>query len=135
VGGSPSPCTPGNTNYDQTWTSTTAPEPPHAAASIIADAVTLLSNNWQDAGVTTATTNGSLINPINTTGGQTVPAQQPNRIAVTSYYRVAVAAGKTIAFNNTSQTPEFAYGTDGGLHNFLRFLEDWGGISTQQTLY
>jgi hypothetical protein len=138
VGGSPSPCTPGSTTYDPTWTSTTvppSPEPPHAAAAIIADAVTMLSNNWQDAGVTTATTNGSFINPVNTTGGQTVPAQQPNRIAVTSYYRVAIAAGKTIAFSNPNQTPEFAYGSDGGLHNFLRFLEDWGGISAQQTLY
>jgi len=137
AGGSPSPCTPGNTSYDQTWTSTTAPEPPHAAAAIIADAVTLLSNNWQDAGVTTATTNGSLVNPVNTSSGQTVPAAQPNRIAVTTYYRVAIAAGKTIAFSNTTQNPEFAFGMDGGVHNFLRFLEDWGGIAPagQQNLY
>jgi hypothetical protein len=135
VGGSPSPCTPGNTNYDGTWTSTTAAEPPHSAASIIADTVTLLSNNWQDAGVSGTTTNGSLVNPVNTPSGQTIPATQPNRIAVTTYYRVAIAAGKTIAFNNTTQTPEFAFGMDGGVHNFLRFLEDWGGISAQQQLY
>jgi hypothetical protein len=135
VGGSPSPCTPGNANYDATWTSTTAPEPPHSAAGIIADAVTLLSNNWVDAGVTSASTNGSLVNPVNTPNGQNVPASQPNRIAVTTYYRVAIAAGKTIAFTNTTQTPEFAFGMDGGVHNFLRFLEDWGGISAQQQLY
>ena len=135
VGGAPSPCTPGNINYDPTWTSTTAAEPPHSAAAIIADAVTLLSNNWQDAGVSTATTNGSLVNPVNTPNGQSVPAQQPNRIAVTSYYRVAIAAGKTIAFSNPGQNPEFAFGSDGGVHNFLRFLEDWGGISAQQSLY
>ena len=135
VGGAPSPCTPGNANYDATWTSTTAAEPPHAAASVIADAVTLLSNNWQDAGVTTATTNGSLVNPVNTTAGQNVPASQPNRIAVTTYYRLAIAAGKTIAFSNATQNPEFAFGSDGGVHNFLRFLEDWGGITAQQSLY
>jgi Tfp pilus assembly protein PilX len=135
VGGLPSPCTPANANYDATWTSTTAPEPPHAAASVIADAVTLLSNNWQDAGLTTATTNGSLVNPVNTTAGQSVPANQPNRIAVTTYYRVAIAAGKTIAFSNATQNPEFAFGSDGGVHNFLRFLEDWGGVSAQQSLY
>src|SRR6202008_1086526 len=57
VGGSPSPCTPGSTNYDGTWTSTTATEPAHSAAGIIADTVTLLSNNWQDAGVSSSTTN------------------------------------------------------------------------------
>ena len=135
VGGSHSPCTPANTNYDPTWTSTIAAEPLHAAAGIIADAVTLLSNNWQDAGVTTATTNGSLVNPVNTTTGQTLPATQPNRIAVTTYYRVAIAAGKTIAFSNATQNPEFGFGSDGGVHNFLRFLEDWGGVSAQQSLY
>jgi hypothetical protein len=43
-------CTPNNTNYDPTWTSAAAAEPVHAAASVIADAVTLLSTNWQDAG-------------------------------------------------------------------------------------
>jgi len=135
VGGSPSPCTPGNTNYDATWTSTTAAEPLHSAAGIIADTVTLLSNNWQDAGVSSSTTNGSLVNPVNTNNGQNVPAYQPNRIAVTTYYRVAIAAGKTIAFSNVAQNPEFGFGSDGGVHNFLRFLEDWGGVSAQQSLY
>jgi hypothetical protein len=95
----------------------------------------MLSNNWQDAGTTGSTTNGSLENPINP-AGQNVPASQPNRISVTSYYRVAVAAGKTIAFTNTAQNPEFAFGMDGGIHNFLRFLEDWGGVSGgQQQLF
>ena len=57
---------------------------------------------------------------------------------MTTYYRVAIAAGKTIAFNNTTQTPEFAFGMDGGVHNFLRFLEDWGGpaaAGVQQSLF
>jgi len=133
----PSPCTPGNTNYDTAWTG--GAEPIHSAASIIADAVTMLSNNWQDAGIGAAylasnnQTNGSLENPTNP-GGQGVPAQTPNRIAVTSYYRVAVAAGKTIAFTNTAQNPEFAFGMDGGIHNFLRFLEDWGGVASANSL-
>ena len=136
-------CTPNNTNYDPTWTSTTAAEPLHAAASVMADAVTLLSTNWQDAGckpsgglctATLNTTAGSLVNPINP-GGQAVPAVTPNRIAVTTYYRLAIAAGKNIAFNNTTQNPEFAYGMDGGVHNFLRFLEDWNGITALQNLY
>jgi Tfp pilus assembly protein PilX len=129
----PSPCTPGLATYDPTWTNAAAAEPIHSAASVIADAVTLLSNNWQDAGSTSSQTYGSLANPINP-GGQSVPAQTPNRIAVTSYYRVAIAGGKTIAFLNTAQNPEFAFGMDGGVHNFLRFLEDWGGVASAGTL-
>lgn len=88
---------------------------PHAAAAIIADTVTLLSNNWNDS--------NSLANP--TTLGA--------RAAVTTYYRTAVAAGKNIPFPQ----PAWAgagndFGTDGGLHNFLRYLENWGG---QQLFY
>jgi hypothetical protein len=87
---------------------------PHAAAAIIADTVTLLSNNWTDA--------NSLNNPTNTGG----------RVAANSYYRMAVAGGKNIPFpiptwGGVSQD----FGTDGGLHNFLRYLENWGG----KTLY
>ena len=87
---------------------------PHAAAAIIADAVTLLSSNWTDA--------NSLNNPTNLGG----------RGAATSYYRMAVAGGKNIPF----PIPTWAgvsndFGTDGGLHNFLRYLENWGG----KTLY
>ncbi len=127
----PNPCTPGNPNFDLGWGG--GAQPLHSAAAVIADAVTMLSNNWQDAGISTAflgaasQTNGSLENPINS-AGQNYPASPQNRIAVTSYYRVAVAGGKTIAFTNTAQNPEFAFGMDGGIHNFLRFLEDWGGV-------
>jgi len=143
-GGAGPTCTPGNLNYDATWGG--GAEPIHAATSIIADAVTMLSNNWQDwgckpvAGACTSalnTTSGSLLNPINP-GGQSVPALTPNRIAISTYYRVAIAAGKNIAFYNTAQTPEFAYGMDGGVHNFLRFIEDWGGpasVGAQSQLF
>jgi len=126
-----SDCTPGNANIDQTWNA--GPEPIHAAAAVIADAVTVLSNNWQDAGVSGGLYSGSLQNPTNP-GGQSSPAVTPNRIAVTTYYRAAIAAGKNIAFTNTAQNPEFAFGMDGGIHNFLRFLEDWGGQASQQSL-
>ena len=98
---------------DPLWTggSNTAP---HAAAAIIADTVTLLSNNWTDA--------NSLNNPTNMGG----------RPAATAYYRMAVAGGKNAPFpipNWGGVAQDF--GTDGGLHNFLRYLENWGG----QTLY
>ncbi len=146
VAGTPNPCTPNNATFDPTWTNVAAAEPNHSAAAVIADAVTMLSNNWQDWGCLTVSatctatinsTSGSLVNPFNP-GGQGVPAQTPNRISVTSYYRLAIAGGKTIAFTNTAQNPEFAFGMDGGVHNFLRFLEDWGGVpaaGAQQALY
>ena len=92
---------------------------PHSAASIVADSVTLLSNinvypnptsGWIDA--------VSLANPTNLGG------RNPN----TTYYRTAISAGKSIPFPQ----PNWAnvakdFGTDGGMHNFLRLLENWGG--------
>jgi Tfp pilus assembly protein PilX len=87
---------------------------PHAAAAIIADTVTLLSNNWTDA--------NSLNNPTNVGG----------RPAANSYYRMAVAGGKNVPFPiPTWGGVSNDFGTDGGLHNFLRYLENWGG----KTLY
>jgi hypothetical protein len=74
------------------------------------DTVTLLSNNWKD------------INSF------TSPASVAGRVATTSYYRVAIATGKNMNFPQ----PTFGgvpqdFGTDGGVHNFLRYLENWGG--------
>ncbi len=104
---------------DLTWTSTTAPESAHAAAAVIADTVTLLSNQWQDAGVIGAANNlGSLLHPTDAT---------KYRPSVSTYYRVAIAAGKTISFPHPAFDATTYFGTDGGLHNFLRFLEDWNG--------
>jgi len=80
----------------------------HAAAAIIADSVTVLSNNWTDA--------NSLANPITLA----------NRGSATTYYRMAVAAGKNIPFPQPTWGAQ-DFGTDGGLHNFLRLLESWGG--------
>jgi Tfp pilus assembly protein PilX len=87
---------------------------PHAAAAIIADSVTVLSNNWNDA--------NSLNNPTSV----------GNRNAVTTYYRMAVAAGKNAPFPQPAWGSSKDFGTDGGLHNFLRYLENWGG---QQLFY
>jgi hypothetical protein len=133
-------CTTTNATYDATWSSTTAAESPHAAASVIADAVTLLSNNWRDVGCVSGSSttycptsganavqaySGSMVNNINPGSGATQAT--PNRFAVTSYYRVAIAGGKTIAFDDTTGTPDAYFGMDGGVHNFLRQLEDWSG--------
>jgi hypothetical protein len=97
---------------DPTWANPNATEPDHAAAAVIADAVTLLSNAW--------TENTSLNQPSDANDAAARPA-------VTTRYRLAIAAGKTINFPNPNWSGGslYGYGTDGGLHNFLRFLENW----------
>jgi len=96
---------------DPMWANpTTGVEPAHAAAGIIADSVTALSNNWTDL--------ASMNSPSDDTG----------RPAATTYYRVAVAAGKNINFPAVGLAWAVGdWGTDGGVHNFLRLLENWGG--------
>jgi PilX N-terminal len=85
---------------------------PNVAASVAGDSVTLLSDTWNDA--------NSFISPYNLGG----------RSAGTTSYRMAIIAGKGIPFPIGAigdSGPD--YGTDGGLHNFLRYLENWGGQS------
>jgi hypothetical protein len=90
----------------------------HAATAVIADAVMILSNNWVDQYSTMG-------NPVS--GNNSPTLAQTNRPAVTTYYRVAVAGGKNMAFPFPSweTNTDYGFGTDGGIHNFLRFLEDW----------
>jgi len=88
----------------------------HSAAAVIADAVTILSNNWKDLNSMTP-----------------VPTQpQGNRTATTTYYRLAVAGGRNLSFPFPSwanSNPDYPFATDGGVGNFLRFLEDWSGAT------
>jgi len=70
-------------------------------AAVVADAVTILSNNWRDF---TSFQYTSLSN------------RTPNA----TFYRMAVIAGK-----NATHSGSGDWGTDGGVHNFLRMLEDW----------
>lgn len=76
------------------------------AAAVAADAVTLLSDNWND------------VNSF------AFPYTAGSRSAVQTAYRVALIAGKGIPFPQPAGQPE-DFGTDGGVHNFLRFLEVW----------
>jgi len=85
----------------------------NAAAAVIADAVTVLSNNWNDL--------NSFKNPTRVGQGR--------RNATTTWYRFAVISGKTLSFPRPTWGSAEDFGTDGGLHNFLRFLENWGGQS------
>jgi hypothetical protein len=97
---------------DPTWVTPAAAEPAHAAAGIIADSVTALSNAWTDL------------------ESMQAPANSGLRVATTTHYRAAVAAGKNINFPSAGLAWQNGdWGTDGGVHNFLRLLENWGGQS------
>jgi len=110
--GNPGCSPPPNVNYDLTWNNPPGAEPAHAAAGVIADAVTMLSNNWSDV--------ASFNSPSNDAG----------RPAATTYYRVAVAGGKNMNFLTQTLAWKLGdWGTDGGVHNFLRQLESWGGLT------
>jgi hypothetical protein len=87
---------------------------PNVAASVVADAFTFLSNQWND------------VNTFNS------PFNAGGRQATTGWYRLGVVAGKEVSFpipawdtNAVDGSQDF--GTDGGVHNFLRYLERWGG--------
>lgn len=79
------------------------------AASVAGDAVTLLSDLWNDT--------NSFTSPYSLTG----------RAGNTTWYRVAIIGGSTPYFSNPSGVNSQDYGTDGGVHNFLRYIEAWSG--------
>jgi hypothetical protein len=91
-------------NYNATAASTTGAG--NVPAAIIADAVTTLSNNWNDIRSFTDPTD-SLQRPASETG-----------------YRMAIVSGKGIAFPQPAGTSS-SFGSDGGAHNFIRLLEQW----------
>jgi hypothetical protein len=83
----------------------------HRSAAIIADSVTLLSRAWND------------LNSFNT------PHSQSTRVASTTWYRAAIISGKGLTFPHPNNGEFANFGSDGGAHNFLRFLEDWGSAT------
>jgi Tfp pilus assembly protein PilX len=95
---------------DPFWANSKANDIPHSAAAVMADAVTLLSNGWSDL--------NDMANTL-TMG---------NRNAVPTFYRMAVAGGKNMNFPQPAGTHQ-DFGTDGGVHNFLRYIENWGGTT------
>ena len=84
---------------------------PHVATAVIADAATLLSNNWNDR--------TSFLEPHDVDG----------RPAATTWYRLAIIGGKGLSFTRIAGA-NADFGTDGGAHNFLRLVEDWNDGST-----
>jgi hypothetical protein len=88
----------------------------HAAAAVIGDSLTLLSNNWSDL------------------NGFTNPNSPGNRAAGETYYRLAIAAGKNLSFTKPAGFGAQDFGTDGGVHNFLRYIESWPLLHYQGSL-
>ena len=82
---------------------------PHVACAIIADAVTLLSDEWND------------VNSF------AFPYTLGSRLGSQTMYRTAIVGGKGIPFTDPGGVNGADFGTDGGMHNFLRYLEDWQG--------
>ena len=92
---------------------------PHSAAAIIADSVTLLSNPPSGATLPTANVGWTDLQSLS------FPAAMNSRPGNTSYYRMAIAAGKSVPFPQPAWGGQ-DFGTDGGMHNFLRYLESRG---------
>src|SRR6267143_1543097 len=101
----------GDFNNDPTTDATlsTPSTDAHVGASIVADAVTALSNSWNDV--------NSFISPYNYSG----------RMATATTYRFAMVGGQGVPFLQPagSSFADPAQGTDGGVHNLMRYLENW----------
>jgi hypothetical protein len=103
---------------------------PHVPTAVIADAVTMLSNSWNDLHSFRAPYDA--VNDSYPTGNAMKIAADPAgtiptwRNATPTTYRVAIIAGKTRSFPRPDNAENHAdYGTDGGAHNFLRYIERW----------
>jgi Tfp pilus assembly protein PilX len=81
----------------------------HIPAAIAADAVVILSNNWNDA--------NSFANPFN----------RSSRVASDTVVRFAMLSGDPITGLSTFYQPSYFGQLNGGVINFKRFLEDWYG--------
>lgn len=110
----------GNTPYSDFLPFNTAL---HIPASIVGDAVTILSNNWKDA----ASFSSAVTSPYN----------QSLRPATTTVMRFAMISGDPITSLNASPNQGPVGGDprlNGGVHNFKRFLENWNPAGGQQRL-
>lgn len=88
---------------------------PYGAASVVGDSFTFLSDSWNDVNSFTSTYD---------TAWRAVAVGAVNK----TNYRLAIGAGKGISFGQPAGTGQ-DFGTDGGVHNFLRYIENWGGAT------
>ena len=98
----------------------------HVSAAIIADAVTLLSGAFNDIKTFRNPHESTLNTGTNVLANDLAAANV--RQANDTWYRMGIIAGKGLNFqhpgNNGNDHTDF--GTDGGAHNFLRYIERWG---------
>jgi hypothetical protein len=104
----------GDFNNDPTHDATfaTPSTDTHVGTAILADAVTALSDNWNDV--------NSFISPYSWAG----------RMAVSTTYRFAMMTGEGVPFQLPARGTDAAEGTDGGVHNLLRYVENWNTNSS-----
>lgn len=108
--GASAPPAQGNTPFNQYFPVNTAT---HIPASIVADAVTILSNGWNDA--------QSFTSPYN----------RANRVATATQMRFALITGDTISTRQNAVNQGSSVNgqnENGGVHNFKRFLEIWTNV-------
>ncbi len=79
----------------------------HIPASIAADAVTILSNNWNDGESFSS------------------PFSSGSRVASDTVLRFAMLSGDSVTGLSTFYSPSTFGQLNGGVHNFKRFLETW----------
>jgi hypothetical protein len=94
-------------DFNATAASVTAE--PNVPAAIVGDSITLLSNNFNDAMTFM------------------YPNDSARRVATDTGYRFAMITGKTIPFPKPAGWGVNELGSDGGVHNFMKMLENWGG--------
>jgi len=80
-------------------------------ASVASDSVTILSNAWNDA------------------QSFTLPFDFPSRNATETTCRFAILSGDTLtSLSSSANQGGNDINMNGGVHNFKRFLEDWGSV-------
>lgn len=106
------------------YNSDTATEP--VPSAVLADAVMVLSNNWNDANA--ANPIYGVDNPADPS--TTLPGTQ--RTATETTVKTAIMAGSIpTGYDPTPGNPGNGdnYGASGGAHNFPRFLENWKNVN------
>jgi hypothetical protein len=94
-------------------------------SSFLADAITFLSNEWTDAA------HGAFAYTANATEMWVYAAVAAGHSATPCDWQVSTC--DPTAFTPPALTPNGSYG--GGLENFPRFLENWGGSGTGRILH
>jgi hypothetical protein len=82
----------------------------HIPAAIVSDAVTILSNNWQDS------------------KSFAFPFAPDSRPATQTIVRFAMLSGQGLTGRTGGYNPSQFGQLNGGVHNFKRYLEAWSGV-------